>query len=64
MAFIKRLNMQTELGRLAHGKKAHIPTEIICDWALTQVRGGLPAPAHSDELKWLERLYRLEDRRG
>lgn len=64
MAFIK-LNMQTELALLSHGKRTHAPAALIADWALTQVRGGLPAPpASNDELRWLNSLYRLEDRRG
>lgn len=63
MAHIQRLNMERELVLLAHGKKTHTLPEVIADWALEFVRADLPAPAHHDELQWLEKLYRLEDPR-
>lgn len=64
MAFIKNLNLERELILLSHNRKTHIPSDILAGWALAAVRGGLPAaPAHNDELKWLEALGRLEDPR-
>ena len=61
--FIKNLNLERELVLMSHGRKTHIPSDILAGWALAAVRGGLPAPVHNNELQWLERLGRLEDTR-
>lgn len=58
-----RLNMQRELTLLAHGKRIHTRPEIVADWALRAIKGGLPEHPRDDSRRWLEKLYALEDPR-
>ncbi len=52
-----------ELSLMAHGRKTHLPAEVVADWALEIVKAATPAPVHNDAVAWLERLYTLEDPR-
>ena len=61
---IRRVNMMHELKQLAHGKKSHLPVEIIAGWALRHVViEEMPTPARRDEVRWLNALYALKDLR-
>ena len=57
-----KLDMRTELRRLASGKVTHAPAEFLAVWALEQVT---PAqPVRGDEVAFLERLFMLPDPRA
>jgi hypothetical protein len=62
-AMFIRADMTKELVLMAYGRKTHLPAEVIAVWALGVVKAELPAPAHNDELRWLNDLWSLEDPR-
>jgi hypothetical protein len=59
MAHYTKLNVLTELKKLAHGKRTKTPADVIARLALDYVRAGMVNP----DIEELERLYRLPDPR-
>jgi hypothetical protein len=65
MAF-KRINIMTELERLARGEKIRISEQSLALAILGQMQamqGQKPTRVHNDELLFLHRLYSLPDPR-
>lgn len=56
----RKINLETELKRLARGKKTVRPTREVAEWATQWVRAGL----ERTDLEQLERLHRLKDPRA
>jgi hypothetical protein len=60
----QKLELTTELRRVARGQKPRMPVDVLADWALGYVKGAIPPPPQIDEVQFLERLYRLPDIRS
>jgi hypothetical protein len=56
---VRKVNMLTELRRIARDKKPSVPVSHVADWALQWVKYGLD----QTEIAQLERMYRLKDPR-
>ena len=56
----RKINLETELRRMAQGKKTTRPAREVAEWALQWVKVGL---AQTD-IEQLERLLQLPDPRG
>ncbi len=59
----RKINLAQELRRVAQGKPIDTPISILADLALPYVRNPKRDPKNT-ELRFLRRLYALEDTRG
>ena len=59
-----RINIRQELRRVAKGKPTKVPVEILAELVLSawSAMAEIEAPK-SDEVRWLENLHRLGDKR-
>lgn len=53
---IRRLNLETDLRKLAKGEKSTMSVPEVAAWALKIVK----TTKRNDEVEWLEKLYCLE----
>jgi hypothetical protein len=66
MYYVNDASLLREVKKVAGGRKSKIPTTVLMQFVLNYCENHTerPEPLENDEVRWCERLYKLEDPRG